>query len=53
MTHEDLDKQIEGTLKRNQAAIRRAKRPQRLIRIAERSDPALERALEKLRQNVR
>lgn len=54
MTHEELDKEIERTLKRNRAAIQRAgKRAERLIRAAERSEPAFERALEKLRQSVR
>lgn len=54
MTHEELNKEIERTLKRNRAAIQRAgQRSQRLIRAAERSEPAVERALEKLRQGVR
>lgn len=54
MTYEELDKEIERVLKWNRAAIQRAgKRSQRLIRAAERSEPALERALERLRQNVR
>lgn len=54
MTHAELDKQAERLLKRNEAAIQRARnRSERLIRIAERSDPALERALERLRQSVR
>lgn len=54
MTHEELDRQIERTLKRNNAAIQRArKRSGRLIRTAERFDPAFDRALEKLRQSVR
>ena len=54
MTHAELDKQIELTLRRNNAALQRAsKRSGRLIRAAERFDPAFDRALEKLRQAVR
>jgi hypothetical protein len=54
MTHQELDRQVEKTLKRNQEAIQRARTTSgRLIRIAKRSDPALERALERLRQGVR
>jgi len=54
MTHEELNREIERTLKRNRVAIQRAgKRSQRLIRAAERSEPAVERALEKLRQGAR
>lgn len=54
MTHQELDRHIERTLRRNEAAIQRARtRSEQLVRIAERSDPALERALERLRQSVR
>jgi hypothetical protein len=54
MTPEELNKEIARVLRQNQAAIQRArKRSERLTRTAERSDPALERALERLRQSVR
>jgi hypothetical protein len=54
MTYEELDKQVERILKRNQLVIQRAKsRSERFTRTAERLDPALERALERLRQSVR
>lgn len=54
MTRAELDKEVERLLRRNQAAIQRArKRSERLARTAKRSDPALERALERLRQTVR
>jgi len=51
MTHQELDKQIERTLRQNRAAIRRVrKRSDSLIRAAERLDPAFDRAIEKLRR---
>jgi hypothetical protein len=54
MTPDELNKEIDRLLRRNQAAIQRArKRSERLTRTAERSDPALERALNQLRQSVR
>ncbi|HWO82235.1 MAG TPA: hypothetical protein VNM38_00395 [Solirubrobacterales bacterium] len=54
MTHAELDRQIEQTLRRNNAALQRAsKRSGRLIRAAEKLDPAFDRALEQLRQGVR
>lgn len=54
MTHAQLERQVERTLKRNQEAIQRAKTSSgSLIRVAERFDPAFDRALEKLRQGVR
>ena len=54
MTQVELNKQIERTLKRNNAAIQRArKRSGSLIRAAEKFDPAFDRALERLRQSVR
>lgn len=54
MNYEELDKQIERTLKRNQMMIQRAReRSERFTRTAELLDPALERALERLRQSVR
>jgi hypothetical protein len=54
MTHAELNRQIELTLKRNRAALQRAsKRSGRLIRAAEKYDPAFDRALERLRQGVR
>lgn len=54
MTYEELDKEIEITLKRNRAAIQRArKRSERLARAAERSELTLERAFKRLRQSLR
>ena len=54
MTHAELDRQIELILRRNNAALERAgKRSGRLIRAAEKCDPAFDRALERLRQGVR
>ncbi len=54
MTYEELDKQIERILKRNRSVIHRAQKgSERFARTAERLDPALERALERLRQSVR
>lgn len=54
MTYEELDRQIERTLRRNHLMIQRAReRSERFTRTAERLDPALERALERLRQSVR
>jgi hypothetical protein len=54
MTHAELDRQIELTLRRNNAALQRAnKRSGRLIRAAEKFDPAFDRALERLRQSAR
>lgn len=54
MTHAELDKQIELTLRRNNAALQRAsERSGKLIRAAEKFDPAFDRALERLRQGVR
>ncbi|HWN73592.1 MAG TPA: hypothetical protein VNN15_07295 [Solirubrobacterales bacterium] len=51
MTQDELDRQIEETLKRNRAAIERARKHSgKLIRAAERFDPAFDRALERLRQ---
>jgi hypothetical protein len=51
MTQKELDKQIERTLRRNRAAIERARKHSgSLIRTAERIDPAFDRALERLRQ---
>jgi hypothetical protein len=53
MTHEELERKIEMTLRENQAAIQRArKRSGSLVRAAERFDPAFDRALEKLRQQA-
>jgi hypothetical protein len=54
MTHAELDRQIELTLRRNNEALQRAgKRTGRLIRVAEKFDPAFDRALERLRHGVR
>jgi hypothetical protein len=54
MTHTELDRQIELTLRRNNAALQRAsKRSGRLIRAAEKFDPAFDRALKRLRQGAR
>lgn len=54
MTHAELDRKIEITLRENQAAIQRArKRSGSLIRTAERFDPAFDRAIERLRKYVR
>jgi hypothetical protein len=54
MTQAELHRQIELTLRRNSAALQRAsKQSGRLIRAAEKLDPAFDRALEKLRQSAR
>jgi len=54
MTYDNLDRQIERILKRNQLVIQRAEqRSERFTRVAARLDPALERALATLRQSVR
>jgi hypothetical protein len=54
MTQAELDRQIALTLRRNSAALQRAsKHAGRLIRAAEKLDPAFDRALEKLRQGAR
>jgi hypothetical protein len=54
MIHAELDRQIELTLRRNNAALQRAsKHSGRLIRVAEKFDPAFDRALERLRQGTR
>lgn len=54
MTYDELDRQAEKILRRNQLMIQRAReRSERFTRTAERLDPALERALERLRQAVR
>jgi len=51
MTHEELDRKIEVTLRENQAAIQRARtRSGSLIRAAERLDPDFDRAIERLRK---
>jgi hypothetical protein len=54
MTHQELERQVERTLKRNQEAIQRVRTSSgRLIRAAEKFDPAFDRALERLRQSAR
>jgi hypothetical protein len=54
MNYDELDKEIERTLERNQAAIQRAnRRSERLTRAAERSNAVLERAFTRLRQSIR
>ncbi len=51
MTPEQLNKQVERTLKRNRAAIQQASsRGQRLRRAAERSTYVIDRAMRQLRQ---
>jgi len=53
MTSEQLNKRVERTLKRNQAAIKQANnRSQRLNRAAERSTMVVDRAVRKLRQGA-
>lgn len=53
MTPEQINKRVEQTLKRNQAAVKQANnRGQRLNRAAERSAPVLDRAFRKLRQGT-
>jgi predicted DNA-binding protein (UPF0278 family) len=50
---QQLNKRIERTLKRNQAAIRRAStRTERLNQAAERSTPDADKALRQLREGV-
>jgi hypothetical protein len=50
MTQEQLNKQVERTLKRNEAAIKRVRsRGQRLQRAAERSTLIVDRAVRQLR----
>lgn len=50
MTQEQLNKRVERTLKRNQAAIKQAaNRGQRLHRAAERSTYVVDRAMRQLR----
>lgn len=54
MTHQELERQVERTLKRNQEAIQRVRTSSgSLIRTAEKFDPAFDRALERLRQGAR
>lgn len=54
MTDEQLDKRVERTLRRNAAAIKRARsRSQNLNRLAELSEPILERAFRELRRGIR
>jgi hypothetical protein len=53
MTSEQLNKRVERTLKRNQAAIKQANsRSQRLNRAAERSTFVVDQAVRKLRQGA-
>lgn len=54
MTNEQLDKRVERTLRRNRAAIKRANESgQRLNRLAELSEPVLERAFRELRRGIK
>jgi hypothetical protein len=51
MEHEQINKRVERTLKRNQAAVKQAdSRGQRLRRAAERSTSVTDRAFRQLRQ---
>jgi hypothetical protein len=51
MAQEQIDKRVERTLQRNQAAVKQANnRGQRLSRAAERSTNVLDRAFKQLRQ---
>lgn len=51
MTQEQIDKRVEQTLKRNQAAVKQANnRGQRLHRAAEQSALVIDRAFKQLRQ---
>jgi hypothetical protein len=51
MTQDELDRQIERTLKRNRAASSEPENTREgLFRTAERFDPVFDRALERLRQ---
>ncbi len=51
MAQEQINKRVERTLKRNQAAVKQANnRGQRLSRAAERSTPVIDRAFKQLRQ---
>lgn len=54
MTDEQLDKRVERTLRRNEVAIKRARsRSLSLSRLAELSEPILERAFRELRRGIR
>jgi hypothetical protein len=54
MSDEQLDRRVERTLKRNAAAIKRARsRSQSLSRLAELSEPILDRAFRELRRGIR
>lgn len=51
MSQEQINRRVEQTLKRNQAAIKQANnRGQRLNRVAERSATVIDRAFKQLRQ---
>lgn len=51
MAQEQINKRVERTLKRNQAAVKQANnRGQRLNRAAERSSVVIDRAFKQLRQ---
>jgi hypothetical protein len=53
MTDEQLDKWVERTLRRNKAAVKRARsRSQSLSRLAEQSTPILDRAFRQLRRGI-
>lgn len=54
MTYEQIHKRVERTLRLNRAAIKRAdESAQRLDRLAEMSEPILERAFRELRRGIR
>ena len=54
MTNEQIHIRVERTLRRNRAAIKRANESEkRLDRLAELSEPILERAFRELRRGIR
>ncbi len=53
MTYEQIHMRVERTLRRNRAAIKRANESsQRLNRLAELSEPILDRAFRQLRRGI-
>lgn len=54
MTYEQIHKRVERTLRLNRAAVKRANESaQRLDRLAELSEPILDRAFRELRRGIR